>query len=93
MVFGRNMIDIGEIDRNAPRDSKAWISRMMGAAFPGSFLLFGKEQVIRCTDAFFRLLPAAESGRVGYIETIREWEVRPESWCPRRCGPSHGVPG
>jgi cyclopropane-fatty-acyl-phospholipid synthase len=82
MVFGRNMIDVDEIDRTAPRESDAWYLAMMGAAFPGSFLPFGKEQVIRCADPYFRLV-SAESGRLDYIETIRQWDMRTESWSPK----------
>lgn len=82
MVFGRNMIPVEQVDRHAPRDSDAWYLAMMGAAFPGSFLPFGKEQVVRCADPYFRLL-SAESGRLDYIETIRQWDRRTESWNPR----------
>jgi len=81
MVFGRNMIDVDEIDRNAPRDSDAWYLAMMGAAFPGSFLPFGKEQIIRCAAPSFRLV-SAESGRLDYIETITQWDKRTESRNP-----------
>jgi cyclopropane-fatty-acyl-phospholipid synthase len=82
MVFGPNMIDVDKIDRRAPRESDAWYLAMMGAAFPGSFLPFGKEQVIRCADPYFRLV-SAESGRLDYIETIRQWDMRTEAWNPR----------
>ncbi len=82
MVFGRNMIDVDEVDRNAPRESDAWYLAMMQAAFPGSFLPFGKEQVIRCAEPSFRLV-SAESGRLDYIETIRQWDMRTESRNPR----------
>jgi cyclopropane-fatty-acyl-phospholipid synthase len=82
MVFGRNMIDVEEIDRSAPRESDAWYLAMMGAAFPGSFLPFGQEQITRCADPHFRLV-SAESGRLDYIETIRQWDLRTEAWNPR----------
>jgi cyclopropane-fatty-acyl-phospholipid synthase len=82
MVFGRNMIDVDEVDRNAPRESDAWYLAMMQAAFPGSFLPFGKEQVIRCAEPSFRLV-SAQSGRLDYIETIRQWDMRTESRNPR----------
>jgi cyclopropane-fatty-acyl-phospholipid synthase len=82
MVFGRNMIDVDEIDRHAPRESDAWYLAMMGAAFPGSFLPFGREQVIRCASPHFRLV-SSESGRLDYIETIRQWDKRTEAWNPR----------
>lgn len=82
MVFGRNMIDVDSVDRNAPRDSDAWYLAMLRAAFPGSFLPFGKEQVTRCAAPYFRLV-SAESGRLDYIETIRQWDKRTGAWNPR----------
>jgi len=82
MVFGRNMIPVDQIDRNAPRDSDAWYLAMMSAAFPGSFLPFGQEQIIRCAEPHFRLVSSI-SGRLDYIETIRQWDKRTEAWNPR----------
>jgi cyclopropane-fatty-acyl-phospholipid synthase len=82
MVFGRNMIPIDEVDRRAPRDSDAWYLAMMQAAFPGSFLPFGQEQVVRCAAPHFRLVSSV-SGRLDYIETIRQWDRRTEAWNPR----------
>jgi cyclopropane-fatty-acyl-phospholipid synthase len=82
MVFGRNMVPVDEIDRHAPRDSDAWYLAMMAAAFPGSFLPFGQEQVIRSAEPHFRLVSSV-SGRLDYIETIRQWDKRTESWNPR----------
>ena len=82
MVFGRNMIPIDEVDRHAPRDSDAWYLAMMRAAFPGSFLPFGQDQVVRCAAPRFRLV-SSMSGRLDYIETIRQWDRRTEAWTPK----------
>lgn len=82
MVFGRNMIPIDEVSRHAPRESDAWYLAMMQAAFPGSFLPFGKEQIERCAEPHFRLV-SSPSGRLDYIQTIREWDKRTEAWTPR----------
>jgi cyclopropane-fatty-acyl-phospholipid synthase len=82
MVFGRNMIPVDQVDRHAPRDSDAWYLAMMQAAFPGSFLPFGQEQVIRCAEPHFRLVSSV-SGRIDYIETITQWDRRTEAWNPR----------
>jgi cyclopropane-fatty-acyl-phospholipid synthase len=82
MVFGKNMIPVEQVDRHAPRDSDAWYLAMMGAAFPGSFLPFGEEQIMRCAAPHFRLVSSV-SGRLDYIETIRQWDMRTESWTPR----------
>ena len=82
MVFGRNMIDVNEVNRHAPRGSDAWYLALMQATFPGSSLPFGREQVIRCAEPHFRLVSSV-SGRLDYIETIRQWNQRTRSWKPR----------
>jgi cyclopropane-fatty-acyl-phospholipid synthase len=82
MVFGKNMIPVEEVSRDAPRDSDAWYLAMMQAAFPGSFLPFGKEQVVKCAEPHFKLVSAV-SGRLDYIETIKQWDKRTEAWTPR----------
>jgi cyclopropane-fatty-acyl-phospholipid synthase len=75
MVFGRNMIDPEEVSIDAPRDSDAWYLALMEHQFPGSFLPFGSEQVVAAAEPHFRLVSAV-SGRLDYIETIRQWRKR-----------------
>jgi cyclopropane-fatty-acyl-phospholipid synthase len=75
MVLGRNMIPLDQIDIDAPRDSDAWYLALMGRQFPGSFLPYGKEQIVRTAGPDFRLVSAV-SGRLDYIETIRQWRRR-----------------
>jgi cyclopropane-fatty-acyl-phospholipid synthase len=75
MVWGRNMIPVDEIDVDAPRDSDAWYLALMGYQFPGSFLPFGHEQVVRTAEPHFDLVEAT-SGRLDYIETIKQWRAR-----------------
>jgi cyclopropane-fatty-acyl-phospholipid synthase len=79
-VFGRNMIPAHEIDIDAlmgtpPRDSDAWYLALMGRQFPGSWLPFGQEQIIRCAEPQFHLV-SSSNGRLDYIETIRQWNAR-----------------
>lgn len=75
MVFGRNMIPPERVDIEAPRDSDEWYLALMSHQFPGSLLPFGKEQIIRNAEPHFRLV-SAESGRLDYIETIKQWRRR-----------------
>jgi cyclopropane-fatty-acyl-phospholipid synthase len=80
MVFGRKMLEADQIDIEAlralpPRDSDAWYIALLGRQFPGSWLPFGQEQVIRCAEPHFRLVSSV-SGRADYIETIRQWNAR-----------------
>ena len=75
MVFGRNMIPLDQVDIDAPRDSDAWYLALMGRQFPGSWLPLGEQQVIDCAAPHFRPV-SSESGRLDYIETIRQWGLR-----------------
>lgn len=75
MVFGRNMIPLDEVDIHAPRDSDSWYVALMRQQFPGSFLPYGSEQVIRSAEPHFRLVES-QSGRLDYIETISQWRAR-----------------
>ncbi len=75
MVFGRNMIPIDAIGIDAPRDSDAWYLALMGRQFPGSWLPMGAEQIVSCAAPHFRLVSSL-SGRLDYIETIRQWRRR-----------------
>jgi cyclopropane-fatty-acyl-phospholipid synthase len=75
MVFGRNMIPLEDVSVDAPRDSDAWYLALLSYQFPGSLLPFGHEQIVRCAEPHFRLV-SAESGRLDYIETIKQWRQR-----------------
>ena len=75
MVFGRNMIPLEDVSLEAPRESDSWYLALLAKQFPGSLLPFGKEQIERAADGHFRLV-SAESGRLDYIETIKQWRAR-----------------
>lgn len=75
MVYGRNMIPVEEVDIEAPRDSDAWYLALMAHQFPGSFLPYGREQVVACAEPRFGLVESS-SGRLDYLETIRQWRRR-----------------
>ena len=75
MVFGSTMIAETEVSIHAPRGSDAWYLALMGRQFPGSWLPVGPEQVTRSAEPHFRLV-ASTSGRLDYIETIRQWRRR-----------------
>lgn len=75
MVFGPNMIPLADVDIDAPRESDAWYLALLGHQFPGSWLPLGLEQIVRCAEPHFRLV-SSSSGRLDYIETIRQWRQR-----------------
>ena len=75
MVFGPNMIPLADVDIDAPRESDAWYLALLGHQFPGSWLPLGLDQIVRCAEPHFRLVESS-SGRLDYIETIRQWRAR-----------------
>ena len=75
MVFGPNMIPLERVDIRAPKGSDAWYLALMSRQFPGSFLPYGQEQIVETARPHFRLV-SSTSGRLDYIETIRQWRRR-----------------
>lgn len=79
MVYGRNMIPVADalavLDALPPAHTDAWYLGLLSRQFPGSWLPFGQEQVIRCAGPHFHLV-SSESGREDYIETITQWNAR-----------------
>jgi cyclopropane-fatty-acyl-phospholipid synthase len=75
MVIGPKAIAVDDVSIDAPRGSDAWYLALMQKQFPGSFLPFGQEQVIRTAAPHLELVSSV-SGRLDYIETIRQWRER-----------------
>jgi cyclopropane-fatty-acyl-phospholipid synthase len=75
MVFGRRMIPVEEVDIRAPRDSDAFHLALMERQFPGSWLPSGRDQIVATAAPQLELVES-ESGRLDYIETIRQWRRR-----------------
>jgi cyclopropane-fatty-acyl-phospholipid synthase len=75
MVFGPKMIPFERIDIGAPRESDAWYLALLGRQFPGSWLPFGQEQIIKAAEPELCLV-SSSNGRLDYIETIRQWRAR-----------------
>lgn len=75
MVFGKNMLPYDQISLKAPKDSDAYILALMIKQFPGSWLPYGAEQILRNAEPHFKLV-AQSSGRLDYIETIRQWRKK-----------------
>jgi len=64
------MIPADQIDVDAVKASRQGTPTpgalaRLGRQFPGSWLAFGQEQIVRCADPHFRLL-ASTSGRLDY---------------------------
>ena len=75
MTFSKNMIDYEDIDINADKGSAAYVLALMERQFPGSWLPYGLEMVVKNANPYFELI-SKSSGRLDYIETINEWEKR-----------------
>jgi cyclopropane-fatty-acyl-phospholipid synthase len=75
MTFSKNMVDFEELDVNADKGSTAYIMALMVKQFPGSWLPYGPEMVIRNAKPHFKLI-SQSSGRLDYIETIGQWRKK-----------------
>jgi cyclopropane-fatty-acyl-phospholipid synthase len=75
MTFSKNMIEFEDIDVNAEKGSAAHVMALMIKEFPGSWLPYGPEMVIRNAEPNFKLI-SQSSGRLDYIETIAQWRKK-----------------
>ena len=74
MTFSKNMLEPKDFDLNAPRGSAAQVLALMVAEFPGSWLPYGYEMVVKNAENF--KLISESSGRLDYIETIGQWRKK-----------------
>ncbi len=75
MTFSKNMIDFEDFDINAEKGSAPHVCALMVKEFPGSWLPYGPEMVIRNAEPYFKLI-SKSSGRLDYIETIGQWRKK-----------------
>jgi cyclopropane-fatty-acyl-phospholipid synthase len=75
MTFGKNMIPYEDFDINADKGSAFYVMALMEKEFPGSWLPYGPEMVIRNAEPRFKLIHQS-SGRLDYIQTIGEWRKK-----------------
>ncbi|MFN6943549.1 MAG: class I SAM-dependent methyltransferase [Cytophagaceae bacterium] len=75
MVFSKNMLPYEEFDINAEEGSGPNVLALMVKQFPGSWLPYGPEMVIRNAEPHFKLI-SQSSGRLDYIETIGQWRKK-----------------
>ncbi len=75
MTFSKNMIDFEDFDVKAKKGSAAHVCALMAKEFPGSWLPYGPEMVIRNAEPNFKLI-SQSSGRLDYIETIGQWRKK-----------------
>jgi len=85
MTFSKNMIDYDEMDVKAEKGSAAHVMALMVKEFPGSWLPYGPEMVLRNASPYFKLI-SKSSGRLDYIETIRQWRKRFRKFNLRKYG-------
>jgi cyclopropane-fatty-acyl-phospholipid synthase len=82
MVVGPSMPAAQRLDLDAlsgtplpTREGDEWLLAMLGRQFPGSWLPFGCEQVVRCAAPSLTLRDSS-NGRLDYIEMIARWNER-----------------
>jgi len=79
MVFEKDMIPLEKFDINAPKESNEYLMALVMNEFPGSWLPYGKEQIIKNAEPYFSLV-TEHSGKDDYVETIKVWRKRLKSF-------------
>lgn len=75
MTFSKNMLKLEDFDINAEKGSAPHVLALMMKEFPGSWLPYGPEMVIRNAEPGFKLI-SKSSGRLDYIQTIGQWRKK-----------------
>ena len=72
MTFGKNMLPWDALDIHADKRSDSYILALTAKHLPGSWLPYGSEMILRTAAPYFKTINIS-SGRLDYIETIRQW--------------------
>lgn len=75
MVYGKNKVDVYELDNVTDKNSNAYYLGLMTKHFPGSWLPYGSEMILENAEPFFNTIYIS-SGRLDYIETTNQWRKR-----------------
>ncbi len=72
MMLGRNAPEYQNISLQAEKGSNAYIAAIAKEFFPGSWLPFGEEHILRVAAPYFEQV-SHNNGRLDYLQTIGEW--------------------
>ena len=72
MTFTDKMLASEKMDIHADKSSDEYILALTEKHLPGSWLPYGSEMIIENAAPFFKVINIS-SGRLDYIETIRQW--------------------
>ena len=75
MTFGKNMVDVKDLDINADKNSNEYLTALLVKYFPGSWLPYGSEMITRNAEPYFKVINIS-NGRHDYIETTNQWRKR-----------------
>lgn len=72
MMLGRNAPALQNLSLQAQKGSNEYIAAIAKEFFPGSWLPFGEEHILRVAAPYFEQI-SHNNGRLDYIHTIEEW--------------------
>lgn len=75
MVFTKNTPPLDKVSVDADKNSNEYALALMVKQFPGSWLPYSEEQVIKNAAPFMKLI-SKSSGRLDYIQTIKCWRKK-----------------
>jgi cyclopropane-fatty-acyl-phospholipid synthase len=73
MLWGKNAPDYQNVSLQAKKGSNEYIVAVVTKFYPGSWLPYGEEQILRVALPYFEQI-SHNNGRLDYIETIEQWD-------------------
>jgi cyclopropane-fatty-acyl-phospholipid synthase len=73
MMWGKHVPECSRLSLQAQKDSNEYLLAVIEKFYPGSWLPYGEEQILRVADPYFELI-SDNNGRLDYIETMEQWD-------------------
>jgi cyclopropane-fatty-acyl-phospholipid synthase len=74
MLWGKHAPDYNSISLQAEKGSNEYILAIIEKFYPGSWLPFGEEHILRDVGPYFEQI-SHNNGRLDYIHTMEQWNV------------------
>jgi cyclopropane-fatty-acyl-phospholipid synthase len=73
VMWGKNVPESSSISLQAKKGSNEYLLAVLEKFYPGSWLPYGEEHILRVAHPYFELI-SDNNGRLDYVETMEQWD-------------------
>jgi cyclopropane-fatty-acyl-phospholipid synthase len=82
VMWGKNVPECANVSLQAKKGSNEYLLAVLEKFYPGSWLPYGENQILRVARPYFELI-SDNNGRLDYVETMEQWD---RAWNWNRSG-------